>query len=78
MQFVLKTWQAFKDHLAQAYMRYQIRKKETAATRGYGASENHTQETYAQVNTTDALETLACAAKEDKEAMVNLTIINLT
>ena len=41
----LKTWQAFKDPFAQAYGRYQIRKKSTAATHGYGELENHTQET---------------------------------
>ena len=28
-QFGLKTWQAFKDHSAQAYRRYQILKKST-------------------------------------------------
>ena len=43
-------------------MRYQIRKKSTAAAHVYGASENHTQETEAQVNTADALQALACAA----------------
>ena len=37
MQVGLKTWQAFKDHLAQAYRHYQIRKKATAAAHGYGA-----------------------------------------
>ena len=45
MQVGLKTWQAFKHHFAQAYRRYQIRKKATAATHGYGASANNTQET---------------------------------
>ena len=45
---------------------------------GYGASENHTQETEAQVNTADALQALACAAMKDKESMANLTSINLT
>ena len=78
MQVGLKNWQAFKDHFAQAYRRYQIRKKETAVVHGYGASENHTQETKAQVITADALKALACAAMEDKEATANLTIINLT
>ena len=47
MQVGLKTWQAFKDHLAQAYRRYQIRKKATEVAHGYGASANHTQETKA-------------------------------
>ena len=47
MQVGLKTWQAFKYHFAQAYRRYQIRKKATAAAHGYGASANHTQETEA-------------------------------
>ena len=78
IQVGLKTWQTFKDHFAQAYRRYQIRKKATSAAHGYGASENHTHETEAQVNTTDALQALACAAMEDKEAMANLTLINLT
>ena len=78
MQVGLKTWQAFKDHFAQAYRRYQIRKKATAAAHGYGASENHTHETEAQVNTADALQALACAAMEEKEVMVNLTSFNLT
>ena len=45
MQVGLKTWQAFGDHFAQAHRRYQVRKKETAAAHGYGASENHTQDT---------------------------------
>ena len=50
----------------------------SAAAHGYGESANHTQETESQVNTADALQALACAAIEDKEAMVNLTSINLT
>ena len=78
MQVGLKTWQDFKDHFTQAYRRYQIRKKVTAASHGYGAPENHTQETEAHVNTLDAMQALACAAIEDKEAMSNLTSINLT
>ena len=78
MQIGLKTWQAFKDHLAQAYRHYQIRKKATAAAHGYAAWANHTQDTEAQVNTADTLQELACAAMEDKEEMENLTIINLT
>ena len=32
MQVILKTWKVFKDHFAQAYRRYHIRKKATAAT----------------------------------------------
>ena len=78
MQVGLKTWQAFKDHFAQAYRRYQIRNKETAAAHWYGASANHTQATEAQFNTADALEALAYASMEDKEAMANLTSIKLT
>ena len=66
MQVGLKTCQYFKDHFAQAYRRYQIRKKGTAASHGYGESENHTQETEAQVNTADVLQALACAAMEGK------------
>ena len=58
MKVRLKIWQAFKDHLAQAYRRYLIRKKSIAAAYGYGASENHTQETEAQVNTSDTLQAL--------------------
>ena len=42
IQVGLKTWQAFKDHFVPAYRRYQIRKKETAADHGYGASANNT------------------------------------
>ena len=78
MQVGLKTWQAFKDHFAQAYRRYEIRKKATAAAHGYRASANHTKETETQVKTVDALQALACAAMEDKEVMANLTSINLT
>ena len=78
MQVGLKTWQAFKDHFSQACRRYQIRKKATASAHGYGASENHTKETEAQINTVDALQALACAEMEYKEAMANLTRINLT
>ena len=78
MQVELKIWQDFKDHFEQSYRRYQTRKKATAASNGYGASENHTQETEAQDNTVDALQPLACAAMEDKEAMANLNSINLT
>ena len=70
MQVGLKTWQAFKDHF--------VSKKATAAAHGYGASENRTQETEAQVNPVDALQALVCAAMEDKEAMANLASINLT
>ena len=40
-------------------------------------SENHTQDIKAQVNSTDALQELACAAMEDKEAMANLNITSL-
>ena len=42
IQVGLKTWQAFKDNLSQAYMHYQIRKKAKAVAHGYGASGNHT------------------------------------
>ena len=34
MQVVLKNWQNFKDHFLQAYRRYQILKKATAADHG--------------------------------------------
>ena len=78
IQVGLKIWQAFKDHFAQDYRRYQIRKKPTAEANGYGASANHIQEIETQVDTTDALQALACAAMEDKVAMVKLTSINLT
>ena len=64
MKVGLKTWQAFKDHFTQAYRRYHIREKATAAAHGYGASANHTQETEAQVNTVDALQALTYAAME--------------
>ena len=66
VQVGLKTWQAFKYHFAQAYKCYQILKKATAASHGYGASINNTQETEAQVNTVDALQALACASMEEK------------
>ena len=78
MQIGLKTWQAFKYYFTQAYRRYQILKKATSAAHGYGASANHTEETEAQVNTVDALQERACAAMEYKEAMTNLTSINIT
>ena len=55
MQVGLKIWQDFKDHLAQSYRHYQIRKKAKAVAHGYGESENHAQETEAQVDTSDAL-----------------------
>ena len=42
------------------------------------SQKNHTQETVPQVNTADALQAIACASMEDKEAMVKLTSINLT
>ena len=45
---------------------------------GYGAIANHTQEKEAQVNNADALQALACAAMEEKEALANLTSINPT
>ena len=45
---------------------------------GYGASANHAQDIESQVNTVDALQALACASMEDKEAMEILTDINLT
>ena len=64
MQVGLKTWQAFKDHFAQAYRRYQIHKKVTAQANGYEVSANHTQETESQVNTADTLQAFACAAME--------------
>ena len=66
MQVGIKTWQAFKDHSSQTYRCYQIRKKLTAATHGYGLSENHTQKKETQFNTTDALQALACASMEEK------------
>ena len=78
MQVRLKTWQAFKDHFAQAYRCYQIRKKATAAAYGYGASSNHTKDTEDQVNSVDVLQALACATMEDNEAMVNLNSVKLT
>ena len=78
MQVGLKTWQAFKDRFSQAYRCYQILNKAASAAHGYGAAANHTQEIYAQVNTEDELQALACEAMEDKEEMANPTSINLT
>ena len=69
IQVGLKKWQTFKYHFTQVYRRYKIRKKETAAAHGYGASENHTHVTEDQVKTADALQALACAAMEDTEEM---------
>ena len=66
IQVGLKTWQAFKDHFAQAYRRYHIRKKATTETHGYGVSANHLQDTETQVNTIDALQALACVSMEGK------------
>ena len=45
---------------------------------GVGRYKIYTQETDAQFNTTDALQALAFVSMEDKEAMANLTGINLT
>ena len=59
-------------------MHYYIRKKATAASHGYEAPVNHTHETEDQVNTVDALQALACASMEYKDAMANLISINLT
>ena len=53
-------------------------KKVTANTHGYGASENHAHETDTQMMTADALQALVNVTMEYKEAMENLTIINLT
>ena len=78
MHFGLNTWQAFKDHVSQSYRRYHIRKKATVAAHGYGSSANHAQEIETQVITVDALQALSWSAMYDKEAMVNLTSINLT
>ena len=78
MHVGLKTWQSFKEYFLQAYRCYQIRKKATSVTHGYGASENHAHETDAQVMTVDALQALENANTEDKEAMEQLTRKNLT
>ena len=77
MQVGLKTWQTFKDHFAQAYRRYLICNKATAVAHGYGAPANHTQDTEAHIKAVDALQALAGAAMEDREAMENLTSISL-
>ena len=78
MQVGLKIWQAFKDLFSQSYRYHQIRKKATSEVHGYGVSDNHTQETDAQVNTADELHALEFASIEYKEATVNLTSINQT
>ena len=75
IQVGIKTWQDFKGHFSQAYMRYHIRKKATVAAHRCVEEANHTQETDAQVNNAELLQSLACAAMEDKEAMENLTSI---
>ena len=61
-----------------SYRRYQIYKKATTAAHGYGAAENHAQETDAQMIIIDALQALANMIIENKEAMENLARINLT
>ena len=66
MQIGLKIWQDFRDHFSQSYRRYHIHRKETAAAHGYGAVENHTQETDDRVNTVDALQSLVFSAIEEK------------
>ena len=55
MKVGLKNWQDLKDHFSQVCRHYQVRNKATAEAHGCGASSNHTQETYSQVNTIDAL-----------------------
>ena len=77
MQFGINTWQAFKDHFSQAYKHYHIRKKETSAAHGYGASANHAHESDAQVTNVDALQALVNTTMEYMEAMANLKSINL-
>ena len=67
MQVGQKMWQAFKERFSQTYRGYQICKKATEAAHGYGAPANHTQEVDGQVNSADALKSLACAAMENKE-----------
>ena len=62
MQVDLKTWQEIKDNFSQACRRYHICKKATVAAHGYGASENHAEETEAKVMTVDALQALVCAS----------------
>ena len=59
MQVGQKNWQAFKDHFEQAYWRYHICKKATAAAHEYGASANHAHEIYTHVMTEYALQALA-------------------
>ena len=68
-RFDCKNGRILKYHFSQAYRRYQIRKKATAAAHGSGESTNHTQEIEAQFNTEDVLQPIACAAMEDKNSM---------
>ena len=73
-----KNWKIFNDYFVQAYMRCQIRKKETASVHGYGTSENHVNEKDAQIMAAYALQTLANSEIEEKKAIKNLTRISLT
>ena len=65
MEVDQKNCQDFKDHFAQTYRRYQIRKKTTASAHGYGTLENHAHETDTQAMTEDALQTLENIAMEE-------------
>ena len=78
MQVGQNNWRASRDQFKKTYRSYQISKKWIAAAHGYGATENHANETYARVKTSDALQALANAKTEDNEAIRNLLSINLT
>ena len=67
MQVGVKNWQALRYNFEQAYRRYHIHKKATAAAHGYGDSANHAHKTDAQVMTVEVLQALANAKMEDKE-----------
>ena len=72
-----KNGHTLKKNLAQAYRRYQICWKAIDASHGYGVSLNHVHETDAQMMTAYALQAFANETMEDKEAMENLTSINI-
>ena len=72
-----KTWQSFKNHFAQAYKCYNIRKTETSVDHGYGDAANHAQETDSQMMTANALQALTNVEIADKESIANLISIKL-
>ena len=65
MQVGLKDCHIFNDHFSQAYRRYQIFNKATAAAHVYQDSAYHAQEKESQVITVDVVQALPCSALEE-------------